>query len=140
MKLSVIICCYNERATIADVIERSRDVELGPGWEKEILVIDNFSTDGTREYLQSLKLPGVRTIFHERNMGKGRSIRTGFAHATGTHYFIQDADTEYDPYEQPKFCRKAEESGAAAVFGSRVLDGEIKSRYLRTLIGNRLIT
>jgi len=140
MKLSVIICCYNERDTIGEVIEKCRQVDLGRGWEKEIIVVDNFSTDGTREILQSLNASGVRVIYHERNMGKGRSIRTGFENATGTHYFIQDADTEYDPFEQPNFCRKAEQTGAAAVFGSRVLGGDVKSRYLRTLLGNRVIT
>ncbi|HSM55946.1 MAG TPA: glycosyltransferase family 2 protein [Candidatus Sulfomarinibacteraceae bacterium] len=140
MKLSVIICCYNERATIMGVIERTREVDLGGGWEKEIIVVDNYSTDGTREILQELDYPDVRVIFHERNLGKGRSIRTGFENAGGTHYFIQDADTEYDPFEQPLFCRKAQETNAAAVFGSRVLSGEIKSKYLRTLVGNRVIT
>lgn len=140
MKLSVIICCYNERDSIADVIDRSRQVDLGRGWEKEIIVVDNFSTDGTRDILKTLELGDLRVFYHERNLGKGRSIRTGFENATGTHFFIQDADTEYDPFEQPSFCRKVEETGAAAVFGSRVLGGEIKSQYLRTLIGNRLIT
>jgi glycosyltransferase involved in cell wall biosynthesis len=140
MKLSVIICCYNERDSIEDVIARSRQVDLGRGWDKEIIVVDNFSTDGTRDILKTVETGNIRVFFHERNLGKGRSIRTGFENATGTHFFIQDADTEYDPFEQAKFCRKVEETGAAAVFGSRVLGGEIKSRYLRTLIGNRLIT
>ncbi len=140
MKLSVIICCYNELASIRDVIEKTKQVNLGAGWEKEIIVVDNASTDGTRELLQQLNDPQVRTIFHERNMGKGMSIRTGFAHAMGDYFFIQDADTEYDPFEQPLFCRKARETGAAAVFGSRVLGGETKSRYLRTLLGNRVVT
>jgi glycosyltransferase involved in cell wall biosynthesis len=140
MKLSIIICCYNERETIRDVIERTRDVNLGRGWEKEILVVDNFSTDGTREILQQLDEPGVTVYFHERNLGKGRSIRTGFAHATGDYFFIQDADTEYDPDDQAAFCREAERTRAAAIFGSRVLGGTIKSKYLRTLVGNRVIT
>jgi glycosyltransferase involved in cell wall biosynthesis len=140
MKLSVIICCYNEQASIRDVIARSRAVELGTGWDKEIIVVDNFSTDGTREILQQLDYPDVQVVYHERNMGKGRSIRTGFAEASGGYYFIQDADTEYDPAEQPLFCRKAEETVAAAIFGSRVLGGNVRSRYLRTLLGNRLIT
>ena len=139
-KLSVIICCYNERDSIRQVIAQSQAVDLGPGWEKEIIVVDNYSTDGTRELLQALDEPGVRVVFHERNRGKGRSIRTGFARATGSYFFIQDADTEYDPAEQPKFCRCAEETGAAAVFGSRVLGGDIRSRYLRTLLGNRFLT
>ncbi|MCA9957394.1 MAG: glycosyltransferase family 2 protein, partial [Anaerolineales bacterium] len=106
MKLSVIICCYNEQETIADVIERTRRVELGPGWEREILVVDNFSTDGTRDILQKIDDPQVRVILHERNMGKGMSIRTGIAHMTGDYMIIQDADKEYDPAEHPKFCRK----------------------------------
>lgn len=140
MKLSVIICCYNERDSIREVIEKSKQVALGGDWEKEIIVVDNYSTDGTREILQSLDDNELCIVYHERNMGKGRSIRTGFEKASGTYYFIQDADREYDPFEQPKFCRKAEETGAAAVFGSRVLGGEIRSRYLRTLLGNRAIT
>lgn len=140
MKLSVIICCYNERASIMKVIDRTREVQLGGGWEKEIIVVDNYSTDGTREILQELDYPDVQVIFHERNLGKGRSIRTGFENAGGNYFFIQDADTEYDPFEQPAFCRKAEDTNAAAVFGSRVLGGEIKSKYLRTLVGNRVIT
>ncbi len=140
MKLSVIICCYNERATIREVIEKSRLADLGRGWDKEIIVVDNFSTDGTRDILKSLNDSGVRVIYHQRNLGKGRSIRTGFENATGTYYFIQDADREYDPFEQPNFCRKVQETQAAAVFGSRVLGGEVKSRYLRTLLGNRIIT
>lgn len=140
MKLSIIICCYNERASIRDVVEQSRAVPLGPGWEKEIIVVDNYSTDGTREILQQFRYPDVRVIFHEQNLGKGRSIRTGFEHATGSYFFIQDADREYAPSDQPLFCRQAEQTEAAAVFGSRVLGGDIRSRYLRTLIGNRLIT
>lgn len=140
MKLSVIICCYNERDSIREVIEKSKQVDLGDRWEKEIIVVDNFSTDGTREILQAMDDAELCIVYHGRNMGKGRSIRTGFEKATGTYYFIQDADREYDPFEQPSFCRKAEETDAAAVFGSRVLGGEIRSRYLRTLLGNRAIT
>ena len=77
MKLSVIICCYNERATIEDVIARSQAVDLGPGWTREIIVVDNASTDGTREILQAINDAEVRVIYHEQNMGKGMSIRTG---------------------------------------------------------------
>jgi len=76
-KLSVIICCYNEQATIRDVINRTAAVDLGPGWTREIVVVDNFSTDGTREILRQIDDPQVRVIFHERNKGKGMSIRTG---------------------------------------------------------------
>ena len=139
-KLSVIICCYNERATIRDIIDRTRAVDLGPGWTREILVVDNFSTDGTREILQQLDLPDVRVIFHERNMGKGMSIRTGIANMTGDYMIIQDADAEYDPAEHARFCRKAEETGAAAIFGSRVLGGQVKYKYAHAYLGVRVLT
>ncbi len=139
-KLSVIICCYNERATIRDIIDRSRAVDLGPGWAREILVVDNFSTDGTREILQQLSDPEIRVIFHERNMGKGMSIRTGIANMTGDYMIIQDADAEYDPAEHARFCRKAEETGAAAIFGSRVLGGDVKYKYAHAYLGVRVLT
>lgn len=140
MKLSVIICCYNERATIGDVIEKSQAVDLGNGWEREIIVVDNFSTDGTREILQALDDPEIRVIFHEKNMGKGMSIRTGIANMTGDYMIIQDADAEYDPAEHVKFCRKVDETGAAAVFGSRVLGGNVKYEYAHAYLGVRLLT
>lgn len=139
-KLSVIICCYNERKTIADVIKRTQSVELGPEWSREILVIDNFSTDGTREILQQIDDPEISTFFHERNMGKGMSIRTGITHMTGDYMIIQDADSEYDPAEHVKFCRKVEETNAAAIFGSRVLGGDVKYEYAHAYLGVRFLT
>ncbi len=140
MKLSVIICCYNERETIADVIARTKAVDLGNSWEREILVIDNYSTDGTREILQQLSDPEIRVIFHERNMGKGMSIRTGIEQMTGDYMIIQDADKEYDPADHPKFCRKVEETGATAVFGSRVLGGQVRYKYAHAYWGVRFLT
>ena len=139
-KLSVIICCYNERATIRAVIDRTAAVDLGPGWSREIVVVDNFSTDGTREILQSIDHPEVRVIFHERNMGKGMSIRTGIANMTGDYFIIQDADAEYDPADHAHFCAKADETGAAAIFGSRVLGGQAKYKYAHAYLGVRLLT
>ncbi len=140
MKLSVIICCYNERATIQEVIERTHQVNLGPGWEREIIVVDNCSTDGTRDILYGINMPGVRVIFHERNMGKGMSIRTGITHMTGDYLIIQDADKEYDPAEHPRFCKKAAETNATAVFGSRILGGEVKYEYAHAYLGVRVLT
>jgi glycosyltransferase involved in cell wall biosynthesis len=140
MKLSVIICCYNERATIKAVIEKTQEVNLGYGWEREIIVVDNFSTDGSRQILQQINDPAVRIIFHERNQGKGMSIRTGIANMTGDYMIIQDADAEYDPFEQPKFCRKAAETGAAAIFGSRILGGHVKYKYAHAYLGVRFLT
>jgi glycosyltransferase involved in cell wall biosynthesis len=139
-KLSVIICCYNERATIRDVIDRTAAVDLGPGWTREIVVVDNFSTDGTRELLQQIDHSEVRVIFHERNMGKGMSIRTGIANMTGDYFIIQDADAEYDPAEHARFCAKADETNAAAIFGSRVLGGQVKYKYAHAYLGVRFLT
>lgn len=140
MKLSVIICCYNEKATIADVIQKTQAVDLGNGWEREILVVDNCSTDGTRQILSQISDPEIRVILHERNMGKGMSIRTGIANMTGDYMIIQDADAEYDPAEHPKFCRKVEETGATAVFGSRVLGGHVRYEYTHAYLGVRVLT
>ena len=139
-KLSVIICCYNERTTVADVIERSKRVELGSNWTREILVIDNFSNDGTREILEQINDPEVKTFFHERNMGKGMSIRTGIANMTGDYMIIQDADSEYDPAEHARFCRKVDETNAAAIFGSRVLGGNVQYEYAHAYLGVRFLT
>lgn len=140
MKLSVIICCYNEVETITEVIEKTQEVNLGPDWTREILVVDNCSTDGTRELLRQIEDPEIRVIYHEQNMGKGMSIRTGIANMTGDYMLIQDADLEYDPLEHSRFTTYAQQHNPPALFGSRILDGTIKTKYLRTLFGNRLLT
>ena len=139
-KLSVIICCYNEQATIRDIIDRTRVVDLGAGWAREILVIDNFSTDGTRAILQQVDDPEIQVIFHERTMGKGMSIRTGIAHMTGDYFIIQDADAEYDPADHAHFCAKADETNAAAIFGSSVLGGQVRYKYAHAYLGVRVLT
>lgn len=140
MKLSVIICCYNEKATISDIIGKTKAVDLGPQWDREIIVIDNFSTDGTREILQQNEDPEIRVVYHDRNMGKGMSIRTGIAHMSGDYMIIQDADAEYDPAEHVAFCQKADETAAAAIFGSRVLAGDIRYKYTHAYLGVRILT
>jgi dolichol-phosphate mannosyltransferase len=139
-KLSVIICCYNERDSIRQVIARTRAVNLGPGWEREVIVVDNFSTDGTRDILRNLDYPEVQLIFQERNLGKGSSIRTGITHMSGDYMIIQDADSEYDPADHPLFCRKVEETGAAAIFGSRVLGGQVSYEYVHAYLGVRFLS
>lgn len=140
-KLSVIICCYNERETIATVIEATRRVELGPNWTREIIVVDNCSTDGTRGILADMESePDLNVIFHEENMGKGTSIRTGIANMTGDYMIIQDADLEYDPAEHARFCELAEETNAAAIFGSRTLGGRAVYEYAHAYWGVRFLT
>ena len=134
------MCVYNEAATALTVIDRVRAAPLSDGWSKEIIVVDNFSTDGTREQLHHLTYPDVRVIFHPRNLGKGASVRTGFREASGEYGVIQDADFEYDPQELALFTAKASETGAAAVFGSRTLGGRHIYKYAQNYWGVRLLT
>jgi len=98
MKLSVIIPCYNEIDTIDTIIQQVLAVDLP--LDRQIMVVDDCSTDGTRNYLQQLQTrPEITVVFHEENQGKGAALHTGFAHATGDFVLIQDADLEYDPQE-----------------------------------------
>ena len=138
-KLSIITCAYNERQSIMTVLERIHAVDLGE-WEKEMIVVDNCSTDGTRELLQQVKWPEAHVIFHPHNLGKGASIRTGFSQATGDYVVIQDADFEYDPEELPLFLKAAEETGADAIFGSRTLGGRAVYKYVQNYWGVRSLT
>lgn len=140
MKLSVIICVYNERDTILTVLDKVRSVDLGENWSKEIIIVDNFSTDGTREILQDLDLPEVEVIFHPRNLGKGTSVRTGIAHATGDYAIIQDADLEYDPQEYPLFLEQVSNEHPAAVYGSRTLGGRAVYEYVTNYLGVQFLT
>lgn len=139
-RLSVIICCYNEQATVREIIEKTKMVNLGPSWDREIIVVDNYSTDGTREILREIDDPEIRIFFHDRDLGKGASIRTGIANMTGDYMIIQDADTEYEPAEHARFCRFVSEHESAAVFGSRILGGQVKYKYARAYMGVRFLT
>jgi len=140
MKLSIIICAYNERETILEAIRQARTVDLGPGWEREIIVVDNFSTDGTRELLQSVDLPDVHVIFHPRNLGKGASVRTGIAEASGDYFVIFDADLEYEASDLPRFVAEVASRGAVAVFGSRTLGGRRVYEYAKNYWGVRFLS
>lgn len=141
MKLSVIICCYNEKNTVAEVIRRTQAVDLGPNWTREILVVDNASTDGTQEKLKEFANdPEIFLHFHAVNKGKGASIRTGIDHMSGDYMIIQDADFEYDPQEHVRFCRFVDAQKPAAVFGSRVLGGRAVYKYAHAYWGVRFLT
>ncbi len=131
VRLSVIIPVYNERDTILDVLERVLDVPI----HKQVIVVDNCSTDGTRELLRSLRADGVQIVFQPRNMGKGNSIRTGLARCNGDYTIIQDADLEYDPAEWPLLLEKALREDLDAVFGSRTLGGRAVYIYLQNYLG-----
>ena len=137
MHLSVIIPCYNEKATIPNILQRVH--AAAP--EAEILVVDDGSQDGTREILKGLEgQAGLRVILHEKNMGKGAAIHTGIAAATGEILLVQDADLEYDPRDYPALLRPIEEGQADVVYGSRFLGGPRKTMMFWHMIANMLLT
>lgn len=140
MKLSIIICAYNERKTILDAIHQAYGVDLGSDWDREIIVVDNFSTDGTRELLQSVDLPDVQVIFHPRNLGKSASMLTGIAASGGDYFVIFDSDLEYEADDLPRLVAAIVPGETVAVFGSRTLGGRRVYEYAENYWGVRLLT
>lgn len=120
-KLSIIIPVFNESRTIEEIIERIEDVNLGRV-KKEIIIVDDGSTDGTREILEKFT-DKYRVIFHQKNQGKGTSLRDGFKKCTGEAVVVQDADLEYDPRDFKKMLEEMEKKGIRVVYGSRRLTG-----------------
>lgn len=139
MKLSIVIPCYNEAKTIRAIVDR---VRAAPVKDKEIIIVDDCSRDGTRDLLRTQIAPLVdRVIYHEVNQGKGAALRTGFAAATGDAVVVQDADLEYDPNEYPKLLKPLEDGRADAVFGSRFAGGEAhRVVYFWHMVGNKFLT
>jgi len=139
--LSVIIPVYNEAKTLLQTLEKVRESTV-KGLEKEVLIIDDGSTDGTRELLQSLeKTKKYRILYHERNQGKGAALRTGFKEATGDFVIIQDADLEYDPAEFPRMLLPLMENKAEVVYGSRLVSSEPhRVLFFWHYLGNRALT
>lgn len=146
MMLSIIMPVYNEIGTITEIIRRvlSAPVDL----QKEVIIVDDCSTDGTREYLQDLvkragpALEGVtfKVLFHEQNRGKGAAIHTGIAQASGTIILIQDADLEYDPEDYPTLLKPILDERADVVFGNRFHGGAHRVLYFWHMLGNRVLT
>jgi glycosyltransferase involved in cell wall biosynthesis len=136
--LSVVIPCFNEAATILDLLERVRSAPVA---SKQIIVVDDGSTDGTRELLQGLRADDLTVLLHERNRGKGAALATGFAAARGEICIVQDADLEYDPAEYPLVIGPILQGKADVVFGSR-FQGAAPHRvvYFWHRLGNGFLT
>jgi glycosyltransferase involved in cell wall biosynthesis len=153
LKLSVIIPAYNEIETIEEIVARVRAVHLDvPVWtnradedvvhlDREIVIVDDGSTDGTREILDALReMPGVRVIFHEHNLGKGGAVWTGLQATTGDICLIQDADLEYDPRDYIRLMQPILERRTQVVYGSRFRGGPSKAMFFWHMVGNRFLT
>ena len=138
-KLSIIIPCYNEQDTILNILE---EVGKFNDFEKEIIIIDDGSTDKTKEILKSLDDDSIKKIFSEKNYGKGRAIRTGIKESSGDIVLIQDADLEYSPQDYPNLLRPFYEAGADVVYGSRFLGGTgyVRLHYYLHYIANKILT
>ena len=138
MRVSVVVPVYNEVTTIKEIVARVQAVSL----EKDIIIVDDGSTDGTREQLEQISqsYDNIRVIYHDRNQGKGAALRTGFEMVTGDIVIIQDADLEYDPREYPALLEPILDGRADVVYGSRFLGGPHRVLFFWHYLGNRFLT
>ena len=135
MRLSVVIPVFNELATLEPLLEKVDAVDI----DKEVIIVDDYSTDGTRDVLNAMKHPGRLVVLHDRNRGKGAALRTGFSRATGEYVIIQDADLEYEPGDYATLMAEAQRHGADVVYGSR-FTGPRPPMAFQNWVGNRLLT
>jgi glycosyltransferase involved in cell wall biosynthesis len=138
MKISVVIPVYNEVETIKEIVGRVQAVEI----EKEIIIVDDYSTDGTREHLREINQAdeNVAVLYHDHNQGKGAALRTAFQAVTGDVVIIQDADLEYDPREYPLLLAPIVDGRADVVYGSRFLGGPHRVLFFWHYVGNKFFT
>jgi len=136
-KLSVVIPVYNELQWIREIVRRVQEVPI----PKEIILIDDYSKDGTRAILMEMEsIPNIKVIYHEHNQGKGAALRTGFKHTTGDVVIVQDADLEYDPAEYPRLIQPIIENRADVVFGSRFIGENHRVLYFWHYVANKVLT
>ena len=135
-KLSIVIPVYNEKSTIDEIVKRVQNVE----YEKEIIIVDDCSSDGTRDKIDKISGNNIKKLFHEKNKGKGASLRTGFQHATGDIVIIQDADLEYNPNEYSNLIEPIVDGRADVVYGSRFLGGPHRVDFFWHYVGNKILT
>jgi glycosyltransferase involved in cell wall biosynthesis len=135
LKLSILIPVYNERVTILEIIKRVQAVSF----EKEIIAVDDGSTDGTRELLQEIEKDGIIVLRHDKNLGKGAAIRTALTRATGDIIIVQDADMEYDPRDYVQLVQPIVEGRVKVVYGSRFL-GSRMAMFFWHMIANKMLT
>ncbi len=140
MKLSIVVPVYNEKDTIGQIISMIKSVN-SRNLQKEVIIVDDCSTDGTRDVLKQYSDDSVHIFYHEKNMGKGAALRTGFSKATGDFVIVQDADLEYDPADYERLLRPIIEGKADVVYGSRFMGGEPhRVIYFWHYLGNKLLT
>ena len=138
-RLTVVVPVYNERNTLVEIVRRMRAVELPDDVQREIIIVDDGSDDGTRDVLKQLGDNTVRIVLHDRNRGKGAAVRTGIEHAKGDYVLVQDADLEYDPEDWPKLIRPVLSGKARVVYGSR-FTGERRNMLFLHWVGNRFLS
>ena len=136
MKISVVVPVYNEKNTIREIVRRIQQVSF----EKEIIIVDDYSTDGTREILKGMAGNNLKILFHDKNQGKGAALRTGFQEVTGDIVIIQDADLEYNPQEYSILIQPILDGKADAVYGSRFLACPHRVLLFWHYVGNKFLT
>lgn len=136
MLLSVVMPVYNECETIAEILQRVQAIDI----PKEIIVVDDGSTDGTREFLQKVEAENIFIFYHQKNQGKGAALRTGFQQVRGDIVIVQDSDLEYDPRDYTKLLEPLIDGRADAVFGSRFLGGPHRVLFFWHFVANKMLT